>query len=591
MSLKPACQAARMCAPIFRKTPPHVHPVINMAAEACPVLPKVHPSRNLQTMGTSMWAKFEKECPFAKIVQKNYGSSDLPSKQIVTPAAGPLRMYARRAEDELHTPAPVVEEVAKPATKPVKANASSDVTKVVCRGDYDGFFEESIEKLKKEGRYREFKTMTRKAGQFPVCAQQASTFGASSPATDSISQESVDLHSGSPDALSPAERDDVTIWCSNDYLGMGQHPFVLDAVVKAVMESGAGSGGTRNIGGTNKYHTLLEAEIADLHHKEASLVFSNCFSANIALISAVAKLIPNIVFLSDAKNHASLIEGIRGSGAAKRIFKHNDMADLERLLTEIPEGTPKMIIFESVYSMDGTIAPIETVCDLADKYNAMTFIDEVHAVGLYGKRGGGVCERDGQMHRLDVISGTLGKAFGVFGGYVAASKHIVDCVRSYAPGLIFSTSPPPSVCAGAAASVHYLKAHHELRESHQAKSARLKELLRAEGIPILESPSHIVPVMIGDAVKCKQMADRLLNHYGIYVQPINYPTVAVGSERFRFTPSPVHTEEMMIYLKDSLVALWREFNMPLKHEAPTPSRIQFKVLPQSLPRSEAVAPL
>jgi 5-aminolevulinate synthase len=510
-------------------------------------------------MGSSMWAKFEKECPFAKIVQKNYGNSDQATRPNQASSVSPMRMYGRRAEDEIASEQSVKESEEQVVAKPAKKG--SNVAPVVVHGreDYDTYFDESIEKLKKEGRYREFKTMTRKAGQFPVCTQQASTFGA-------------DLHSSQDPSSPPPQdasgvRDDVTIWCSNDYLGMGQHPVVLEATIKAITESGAGSGGTRNIGGTNKYHTLLEAEIADLHHKEASLVFSNCFSANVALLTAVAKLIPNIVFLSDAKNHASLIEGMRGTGAAKRIFKHNDMQDLERLLAEIPEGTPKMIVFESVYSMDGTIAPIERVCDLADQYNAMTFIDEVHAVGLYGERGAGVAERDGVMHRLDIVSGTLGKAFGVFGGYVAASKRIVDCVRSFAPGLIFSTSPPPSVCAGAAASVHYLKSHNELRVAHQSKAARLKELLRAEGIPILESPSHIVPVLIGDAIKCKQMADRLLNHYGIYVQPINYPTVAVGTERFRFTPSPVHTEEMMLYLKNSLVSLWHEFNMPLKSEA------------------------
>lgn len=419
------------------------------------------------------------------------------------------------------------------------------------RRDYNRFFDESLDTLKKEGRYREFKTMTRRAGSFPVCEQQASTFGGSSDEQTP--------------SLDSANRDDITIWCSNDYLGMGQHPVVLDAVCNAVREAGAGSGGTRNIGGTNRFHTQLEAELADLHHKEASLVFSNCFSANVALLSAVSKLIPGITYLSDAKNHSSLIEGMRG--APKKIFKHNDMQDLERLLAEMPHDQPKMIVFESVYSMDGTIAPIKTVCDLAGKYNAMTFIDEVHAVGLYGPRGAGVAERDGQMARLDVISGTLGKAFGVFGGYIAASKRIVDCVRSFAPTFIFSTSPPPSVCAGAATSVKYLKEHNELRVAHQAKAARLKALLRAEGIPIVESPSHIVPVLIGDAVKCKQMADRLLNHYGIYVQPINYPTVPVGTERFRFTPSPVHSEEMMMYLRDSLVSLWHEFNMPLQRPA------------------------
>lgn len=429
---------------------------------------------------------------------------------------------------------------------------------------YNKFFEDSIDKLKKEGRYREFKTMTRRAGSFPVCSQQASTFGGD-VRQDAVQEFVVE----GVDSGVEAVRENVTIWCSNDYLGMGQHPVVLDATIKSIVESGAGSGGTRNIGGTNKYHTLLEAELADLHAQEAALVFSNCFSANVALLSTIGKLIPDIVFLSDAKNHASLIEGIRGTGCSKRIFKHNDMADLERQLAELPIDAPKMIVFESVYSMDGTIGPISDVCDLAEKYNAMTFIDEVHAVGLYGTRGAGVAERDGQMHRLDIVSGTLGKAFGVFGGYIAASRRIVDCVRSFAPNFIFSTSPPPSVCAGAAASVQYLKEHNELRVRHQSKSKRLKELFAAAGIPVLASPSHIVPVLIGDAVKCKAMADRLLNNYGIYVQPINYPTVPVGTERFRFTPSPVHTEEMMLYLRDSLVSLWKEFNIPLQAKSPT----------------------
>jgi len=399
-----------------------------------------------------------------------------------------------------------------------------------------------------------------------MCRQQASTFGAAAHNLEpQVSGESTtSLDASTPVVGGPCNREHVTIWCSNDYLGMGQHPVVLEATIKAITETGAGSGGTRNIGGTNKYHTLLEAELADLHHKEAALVFSNCFSANVALLTTIAKLVPGIVFISDAKNHASLIEGICGSGAAKKIFKHNDMQDLERVLAEIPQNTPKMIVFESVYSMDGTIGPIKHVCDLAEQYNAMTFIDEVHAVGLYGSRGAGVAERDGQMHRLDVISGTLGKAYGVFGGYIAASKRIIDCVRSFAPNFIFSTSPPPSVCAGAATSVGFLKSHNELREAHQAKTAHLKMLLRDAGIPMLETPSHIVPVMIGDAVKCKHMADRLLNHYGIYVQPINYPTVPVGTERFRFTPSPVHTEEMMLRLRDSLVSLWHEFNIPLQ---------------------------
>jgi 5-aminolevulinate synthase len=292
-------------------------------------------------------------------------------------------------------------------------------------------------------------------------------------------------------------------------------------MTNAIHEAGAGSGGTRNISGTSRFHTELEAELSRLHRKEASLVFANCYSANHATIVALVKLIPNLMIFSDQKNHASLIEGMRHSGAPKKVFKHNDLVHLEQLLQEADPNVPKIIIFESVYSMDGTIAPIKEICDLADKYNAMTFIDEVHAVGLYGEHGAGVAERDGLMHRLDIISGTLAKAFGVYGGYISASMKLIDSVRSSAPGFIFTTSLPPTVCAGAAASVNYLSQHNELRVEHQAKSRRLKTLLREVGLPIIDSPSHIVPVLVGDALLCKKMADRLLARFNIYVQPIN----------------------------------------------------------------------
>lgn len=421
------------------------------------------------------------------------------------------------------------------------------------KNTYDVHFESGIESLKTQGRYREFKTMTRKAGQFPLCDQQKTTFGGESSNIDRMQTDDIGQN----------EKNSITIWCSNDYLGMGQNPVVMNSMIESIQKVGTGSGGTRNIGGTTKYHTMLEHELSDLHHKEASLVFANCYSANHSTIIALSKLIPNLVLFSDEKNHASLIEGMRHSGLKKKIFKHNNLEDLERLLQAADIETPKLIVFESVYSMDGTIAPIKEIADLADKYNCLTFIDEVHAVGLYGERGGGVSERDNQMHRMDIISGTLGKAFGVFGGYISGSRNIIDSIRSYAPGFIFTTSPPPSVCAGARASVAYLKKHNELRVQHQTKAARLKKLLMEAGLPIIQSSSHIVPLLIGDAAKCKKMTDRLLEEYGIYVQPINYPTVPIGTERFRLTPSPVHTEEMMFYLRDSLVALWHEFDMPL----------------------------
>ena len=397
---------------------------------------------------------------------------------------------------------------------------------------YSRIFDSAITSLKEDGRYRVFKTMTRMRGNFPLCETKE--------------------HKGL-----------ITSWCSNDYLGMGQHPEVLDSMTTAIQQAGAGSGGTRNISGTNIYHVKLEQSLAQLHQKESALVFGNCFTANVALLQSIAKLIPNITFFSDAKNHASLIEGIRITRAAKHIFKHNDVASLEQLLATADPKAPKMIVFESVYSMDGSIGPIAEICDLAEKYNAMTFIDEVHAVGLYGEHGAGIAERDGQMQRLDIISGTLGKAYGVAGGYIAGSASIIDCVRSFAPGFIFSTSPPPAICAGALASVEYLKQHPELREKHQRHAAQLKRMLQERGLPVVITPSHIVPILVKSAILAKKMADVLLSKHKIYMQPINHPTVAVGCEIFRITPSPVHEEEKMEELCEALVAVWTEFEEEL----------------------------
>eukprot|EP01123_Difflugia_compressa_P008149 TRINITY_DN235_c0_g3_i2.p1 TRINITY_DN235_c0_g3~~TRINITY_DN235_c0_g3_i2.p1 ORF type:complete len:623 (+),score=108.40 TRINITY_DN235_c0_g3_i2:111-1871(+) len=396
--------------------------------------------------------------------------------------------------------------------------------------DYTKQFTTAIDKVKSEGRYRVFRNMTRQCGNFP--------------------------HSD----------DNTVVWCSNDYLGMGQNPKVIDAIQRAVQESGAGSGGTRNIAGTNKYHLELEQELADLHQKEAALLFANCYSANQSAISTIVKLIPGLVLFSDAKNHASLIDGIKQSRATKHVFKHNDVDDLRDNLSKYPKSTPKMIIFESVYSMDGTVAPIEQFCDLAEEFNCLTFLDEVHAVGLYGDRGAGIAERDGVMSRIDIISGTLAKAFGVYGGYIAANKQIVDAVRSFAPGFIFTSALPPSVTAGALASVRHLKSSTVERQQHQQRASDLKRMLKSAGLPVMDTTTHIVPLMVGDAALCKRMSDRLLEKYKIYVQPINYPTVPVGTERFRLTPGPVHTPQMMAYLVDSLKELWEEFKLESKVE-------------------------
>jgi 5-aminolevulinate synthase len=400
--------------------------------------------------------------------------------------------------------------------------------------NYQKFFADRIADLKDEGRYRVFADLERMAGSFPRAKCHID-----------------------------GEVREITVWCANDYLGMGQHPDVLAAMHAAVDECGAGAGGTRNISGTNHYHVLLEDELADLHGTEASLVFGSGWMANLTTLSTLGAMLPDCVLLSDAKNHNSMIEGIRHSKAEKCIFKHNDLEDLERLLTEYDRERPKLVAFESVYSMDGDIAPIEAIVDLCQKYDAISFIDEVHAVGMYGKRGGGVAERDGQMHRIDVIQGTLAKAFGVVGGYIAGSAAMCDFVRSYGSGFIFSTAMPPPVAAACLQSVRYLKQHNELRERHQERAATLKRRLAEAGIPVLPGTSHIVPVMVGEPRACKAASDMLMEHHGIYVQPINYPTVERGTERLRFTPTPLHDDADMDHLVASLKVVWDRLGLKM----------------------------
>ncbi len=399
--------------------------------------------------------------------------------------------------------------------------------------DYEGFFAQKIADLKAEGRYRIFADLERQAGAFPRAVFHAE---------DGNVKE-------------------ITVWCSNDYLGMGQHPDTLAAMHEAIERCGAGAGGTRNISGTNHYHVLLEQELADLHGKEAARIFGSGWMANETTLRTLGNMIPDIVIVSDSKNHNSMIEGIRHSKAPKQIFKHNDVADLERILGGLPLGTPKLVAFESVYSMDGDIAPISEICDVAEKYNAMTYIDEVHAVGMYGQRGGGVAERDGQMDRITIVQGTLAKAFGVVGGYVAGSAAFCDFIRSYGTGFIFSTSMPPSVAAGVLASVRFLKEHNEVREKHQERAATLKKRLTQAGLPVMPSVSHIVPVFVGDPVACRAASKELLERHDIYVQAINYPTVERGTERLRITPTPLHTDADMDHLVEAFKDIWSRLGL------------------------------
>ena len=398
--------------------------------------------------------------------------------------------------------------------------------------NYNDYFTDALKSLKKEGRYRVFNDIKRNIGKFPKATH-----------------------------YSKEDTSEVAVWCSNDYLGMGQNSKVINAMHEAIDSSGAGSGGTRNISGTTHYHVLLEKELADLHNKESALLFTSGYISNEASLSTLASILPDCVIFSDELNHASMIQGMRNSRAERFIFKHNDPDHLASLLQEIDFDRPKLVAFESVYSMDGDIAPIKEICEVAKKYNAMTYLDEVHAVGMYGNRGGGIAERQGLMDELDVIEGTLAKAYGTMGGYIAANKEIIDVVRSFASSFIFTTSLPPAIAAGALASVRHLKNSKIEREKHQERAEMLKNKLRQTGIVVMPSESHIVPVLVGDPVLCKKASDILLKEYSIYVQPINYPTVPKGKERLRFTPSPLHNDEMMDHLVNSLKIVWKKLGI------------------------------
>ncbi len=404
--------------------------------------------------------------------------------------------------------------------------------------DYDRFFADALTRLKDERRYRVFADLERLAGRFPRAIWH-----------------------------SPNGPRDVVVWCSNDYLGMGQHPKVIGAMVETATRMGTGAGGTRNIAGTNHPLVALEHELADLHGKEGALIFTSGYVSNETGISTIARLLPNCLILSDAFNHNSMIEGVRQAGCQKQIFRHNDMGHLEELLKAADPAQPKLIVFESLYSMDGDVSPIRRICDLARHYGAMTYLDEVHAVGMYGPRGGGMAELQGVMERVDVIEGTLAKAFGCLGGYIAASAALIDAVRSYAPGFIFTTALPPAICAAATAAIRHLKSSSFERQRHQDRAGRVKAVLGAAGLPVMANETHIVPVFVGNAEKCKEATDLLLADHGIYIQPINYPTVPKGTERLRITPTPFHEDALIDNLAEALVDVWERLRLPLKDRA------------------------
>eukprot|EP00808_Paulinella_micropora_P008924 g9499.t1 len=542
---------------LARAAPSQTMYLAPLAATQCPFL------RSISVLSSSvipvLHRQFKEYCPFLRTVQTTTGPL-IQSKETDQASARPSSVERPSFASARHSTAAAVNvkydlprqdvvlleglftrsSPSRPcrAALPVKENVRKAVEAVEGNTPYDTL-SQRLDKLKKDGNYRQFWDIERQHGNFPKAFRHI-------PGSTEAPQE-------------------VTVWCNNDYLGMGQHPVVTGAMKAAIDRSGAGCGGTRNISGTTKFHSDLEKELADLHGKEAALVCTSGYVANDTSITALVSLLPGCHIFSDSLNHASLIEGIRRTRAPKHIFKHNDTSHLEELLRAAPPHVPKLVIFESVYSMDGDIGPIKDICDLCEQYGALSFIDEVHAVGLYGERGGGVCQELGLEHRLDVISGTLAKGFGVFGGYIAGRRVLVDAVRSFASGFIFTSSFPPTVAAGALASVRYLKNSKREREAHQERARTLKRLLRENNLPLIVSESHIVPLMVGDPVLCKAASDMLLDKYNIYVQPINYPTVPKGTERLRFTPGPLHNDQLMQHLIQSLQAVWDELDIPRSH--------------------------
>ncbi|EAL67039.1 5-aminolevulinate synthase [Dictyostelium discoideum AX4] len=558
----------------------------------------IHPS----TLTPENAKDFFEKCPFANVVEEGIKKDQEKGLEVLSELMKPTNKQL------------IVEEQETILSEMIEMNEIKTMeTLNNGKQQYQSSFQGVITNLKEEGRYRVFTTIQRQVGSFPYakryqsaqeyitpskidieCEEEeeeedqlnnnnnnynrnneelnvlnfkkkSSSSSSSSSSTNNKTQSksTKKFYKNKLNEVNKLEQiqSSVAVWCSNDYLGMGQHPIVINEMTSCIKKMGAGSGGTRNISGTTSEHVKLEMELADLHGKENALVFGSCYIANVNAVTSIAAAMPNCMIFSDAKNHASLIEGIRNSKLDKKVFRHNDIKHLEDLLAAADPSRPKLIIFESVYSMDGTIAPIKEICDLADKYNALTFIDEVHAVGLYGERGAGVCERDNLMDRVDIISGTLGKAFGVFGGYIAANKEIVDTIRCLSPGFIFTTSIPPSIAAGARASVAYLKGSVLERTQHQERTNKLKQMLKDASLPVLDTDSHIVPLMVGDSVLCKKMSDYLLSNHSIYVQPINYPTVAKGTERFRLTPSPVHNDESMKKLVEGMKDCWIRFGL------------------------------
>jgi len=554
--------------------------IATLMKDNCPHLRKMSTSNNGSLrVGSSDFSRFKESCPFgmmvsqfmdtkgaenpmekcpfsANLTQKREFHSDSKLEQQVLPHTpkvnvSPLFNYNQDSTPMLKNQNQIpmsnvgrVPNVVQSSYEESQSSPSKDTLKKL-------YLESTLKKMKDNGQYRVFNHIDRKVGSFPKADNRLDL----KPAhlADHVEYKQ-DLQK------------DIVVWCNNDYLGMGQNPVVLNAMKNTIDTFGAGSGGTRNISGTTSIHVNLERELAELHQKESALLFSSCYVANASAIPSFVKLLPDgVIIYSDEKNHASLIEGIRHSGAARKIFKHNDVNHLRQLLKESDPKAPKIVIFESVYSMDGTISPIKEICDVADEYNAFTLLDEVHAVGLYGPRGGGVAEQRGLLDRVDIISGTLGKAFGLHGGYIAADSTVIDSIRSTCPGFIFTTSLPPVVVGGALASVRYLKSHNAERTIAHRNSATLKQMLRDAKLPLMESESHIVPVIIGDAKLCKHMSDIMLQKYKIYVQPINYPTVSKGTERFRLTPTPVHTPELMGNLVGALSDLWKTYGSTKSH--------------------------